>query len=67
MSEFGGLRKHENTQYALVGLGNAALALSSHTRAYSSSVQQNADDLLIFICKPVFQTLKTMLLTKQFL
>ena len=26
MSEFGGLRKHKNTQHALVGLGSAALA-----------------------------------------
>ena len=26
MSEFGGLRKHEKTQHALVGLGGAALA-----------------------------------------
>ena len=26
MSEFGGLRKHEKTQHALVGLGSAALA-----------------------------------------
>ena len=26
MSEFSGLRKHEKTQHALVGLGNAALA-----------------------------------------
>ena len=26
MSEFGGIRKHENTQHALVGLGSAALA-----------------------------------------
>ena len=25
MSEFGGLRKHEKTQHALVGLGSAAL------------------------------------------
>ena len=25
MSEFGGLRKHEKTQHALAGLGNAAL------------------------------------------
>ena len=25
MSEFGGLQKHEKTQQALVGLGNAAL------------------------------------------
>ena len=25
-SEFGGLRKHEKTQHALVGLGSAALA-----------------------------------------
>ena len=26
MTEFGGLRKHETTQLALVGLGSAALA-----------------------------------------
>ena len=26
MSEFDGLRKHENTQHALVGLGSATLA-----------------------------------------
>ena len=26
MSEFGGLREHEKTQHALVGLGSAALA-----------------------------------------
>ena len=26
MSEFGGLRKHENIQHALVGLGGTALA-----------------------------------------
>ena len=26
LSEFGGLWKHEKTQHALVGLGNAALA-----------------------------------------
>ena len=28
MSEFGGLRKHEQTQHALVGLGSAALAVA---------------------------------------
>ena len=29
MSEFGGLRKHEQTQHAVVGLGSAALAAAA--------------------------------------
>ena len=29
MSEFGGLRNHEKTQHALVGLGSAALATAT--------------------------------------
>ena len=30
MSEFGGLRKHEKTQHALIGLGSTALAAAAY-------------------------------------
>ena len=32
MSEFGGLRKHEKTQHALIGMGSAALAAAVAVR-----------------------------------
>ena len=34
MSEFGGLRKHEKTQHALVGLGSAALVAAVALPSY---------------------------------
>ena len=54
MSEFGGLRKHEKTQYALVGLGSAALADAVALPREGGPVNPRRDIIIIRVKQNVF-------------